>query len=366
MKPSPFAAGVACATWMVFAAPSLRGEELDPKVKASVNKGLEWLAKNQNRDGHWEAAGGQYAPAMTGMAGMAMLAEGSTTREGKYANNIRKARDWFITRSQPNGLLCKPGGMEAGRYMHGHGYALLFMASVYGEEEDSDSRRKLEDVLTRAVQFSSKAQTSAGGWGYVSALDGGDFAEGSVTITQMQGLRAARNAGIVVPKEVIDKATKYLIDKCTFPDGQVGYLPGRRAISPGLTAAGIACMFSAGEYNHPAVKKWLGYLAKNVSPLSGGAGRQGHDEYTHYYYAQCLYILGDDGYGRIFSDAKPSDRLTWSAYRKPTFDAIIRAQSSDGSWTGQSNWSHIGPVYVTAVYLTILQLDKGTLPIYMR
>jgi hypothetical protein len=343
-----------------------RADELDLNVKKAVDKGLDWLAKNQNRDGHWEASGGQYAPAMTGMAGMALLMEGSTTREGKYANNLRKARDWFISHCQPNGLLCKPGGIEAGRYMHGHGYALLFMASVYGDEEDDGNRQKLEDVLTRAVQFSAKAQTSAGGWGYVSSVDGGDFAEGSVTITQMQALRAARNAGIVVPKETIDKATKYLIDKCTFPDGQVGYLPGRRAISPGLTAAGIACLFSAGDYQNPAVKKWLGYAAKNIAPLSGGAGRQGHDEYTHYYYAQCLYFLGDDGYSRFFPNDKATDKPTWSAYRKPTFATLVRAQASDGSWSGQSNWSHIGPVYVTAVYLTILQLDKGTLPIYMR
>src|SRR5260370_37204180 len=106
MKATSFAAGVACAMWIAFAAPSLRADELDPKVKNAVNKGLSWLAKIQNRDGHWEAAGGQYAPAMTGMAGMAMLMEGSTTREGKYANNIRKARDWFLAHSQTNGLLC--------------------------------------------------------------------------------------------------------------------------------------------------------------------------------------------------------------------------------------------------------------------
>ena len=366
MKATLLAVGAACALGVSAMSFPARAEELEPKVKEAVNKGLEWLAKNQNRDGHWEAPGGQYAPAMTGMAGMAMLMEGSTTREGKYSNNIRKARDYFIARCQPNGLLCRPGGIEAGRYMHGHGFALLFLASVYGEEEDDSSRRKLEDVLTRAVQFSSKAQTSAGGWGYVSAADSGDFAEGSVTVTQMQALRAARNAGIVVPKEVIDKATKYLIEKCTFPDGQVGYLPGRRAITPGLTTAGVACMFSAGEYSNPAVKKWFGYISKNLAPLGTGGGRQGHDEYTHYYYAQCLYILGDDGYTRLFPDAKANEKLTWSAYRKPTFDYLVRNQASDGSWSGQSNWSHIGAVYVTAVNLTILQLDKGTLPIYMR
>ena len=43
--------------------------------------------------------------AMTALAGMAMLMEGSTLREGKYSNQIRRAVDWFVDRAQPNGLL---------------------------------------------------------------------------------------------------------------------------------------------------------------------------------------------------------------------------------------------------------------------
>ena len=36
-----------------------------------------------------------------------------------------------------------------------------------------------------------------------------------------------------------------------------------------------------------------------------------------------------------------------------------------GGWTGSGSYG-IGPVFVTAVNLTILQLDKGILPIYQR
>jgi len=173
-----------------------RAEELPPKYQAAVNKGLEWLAKQQYRDGHWDANGGQYPMAMTALAGMALLMEGSTIREGKYADKIRRAVDWFISRSQRNGLLGNPNNpMEGGRYMYGHGFGTLFLASVYGEEEDADRRKKLEDVLTRAVQFIGEAQSTTGGWNYVSNKDGGgDGHEGSVTITQMQALRAARIA----------------------------------------------------------------------------------------------------------------------------------------------------------------------------
>ena len=98
-----------------------------------------------------------------------------------------------------------------------------------------------------------------------------------------------------------------------------------------------------------------------------GAGRAGHDEYTHYYYAQTLYVLGDDGFGKLFPDSKPEDRPTWSKYKKPTFEAIAKGQAGDGSWAATGQWANYGgPIYVSSVYLAILQLDKGTLPIYMR
>src|SRR5581483_7342070 len=157
----------------------------------------------QYPDGHWEANGGRWPTAMTAMAGMALLMEGSTIRDGKYADRIRKATDWLMEHAQTNGLIGNPRNpIESSHYVHGHGYAMLFLAQVYGEEEDRDRRRKLEKILTKAVEFSGNAQTKQGGWGYVSAKDSGDADEGSTTITQLQGLRAARNAGIVVPKKI--------------------------------------------------------------------------------------------------------------------------------------------------------------------
>src|SRR5437879_292634 len=249
MKRSLF---LAVVVGLLIAAPA-RTDEVPKEYKAAIEKGLAWVAKDQQRDGHWEAFGGNYPVTMTALGGMSLLMEGSTMREGKYAERIRKAVDWLMARSQPNGLIGNPNiPGEAGRYMYGHGFATLFLACVYGEEDDADRRKKLEDILTRAVQFTGKAQTSRGGWGYVSAADGSDFDEGSVTITQVQGLRAARNAGIVVPKSVIDKSQEYL-KNCTTGRGGVIYSlqSGGGGERPPLTAAAVACMFSAGEYNSP-------------------------------------------------------------------------------------------------------------------
>ena len=215
---------LASAAGLVLAPAFSYADEVKVDVQESIRKGLDYLAKNQNKsEGNWEAQGGAYPTSVTGLAGMALLMEGSTMREGKYSQNIKKAVEWFMKRSQPNGLLGNPNNpTEASRYMYGHGFGLLFLASVYGEEEDEKRRKDLEKLLTKAVEFTCKAQTDKGGWGYVSASEGGNFDEGSVTITQLQPLRAARNAGIVVPKECINKSIDYL-KKSTSSDGGVIY-----------------------------------------------------------------------------------------------------------------------------------------------
>ena len=87
------------------------------------------------------------------------------------ADNIKRAVDYLMSKAQPNGMIGSPNTPgEAGRYMYGHGFALMFLSCVYGEEKDADQRRKLEGVLVRAAKFTRDAQTSRGGWGYVSGI----------------------------------------------------------------------------------------------------------------------------------------------------------------------------------------------------
>jgi hypothetical protein len=351
------------------------GDEIPEKYRPTVDKGLQYLVKQQFKDGHWGANGDQYPVSMTGLAGIALLMEGSTIREGKYATNIRRAADWLMERSMKgnnrDGLIGNPDHpSETGRYMYGHGFATLFLAMTYGDEEDKERREKLKDILTRAVKYIAAAQSTQGGWFYTSKVDGHDQDEGSVTITQIQPLRACRNAGIPVPKQVIKKGHDYLKNSTTQRGGVV-YSLGRGGMNapvggerPALTAAAIACLFSAGEYKDELVKKWFKYCQTAI-PLGSGGVRLGHDEYTHLYYAQALYVLGDDGWEKMFWATPVDHRLTWSAYRRSMFDHLAQTQNSDGSWPGGGGFS-VGPVYSTAIYSIILQLDKGAVPFFQR
>jgi squalene cyclase len=179
----------------VFAVGDSQTLKVMAAYQPNVDKGLQWLVKQQARDGHWEGLQGSYPIPLTAIAGMALLAEGSTPHQGKYAKEIDNAVEYLLSRTQPNGLI---GDMrdprEQNQYMYGQGFATLFLAQAYGEETDERYRQHLERVLKRACDFIAKSQTKLGGWYYTSALDGNENDEGSTTITQVQALRAARNA----------------------------------------------------------------------------------------------------------------------------------------------------------------------------
>ncbi len=328
--------------WFVGAGPRRARAAMDPKVKSAVERGLDWVAKSQSRVGRWDAQN-QYRVPMTALAGIALLAEGSTTTQGKYAESLRRATDYLMAQTKANGLI---GEINDHRYTYGHGFSMLFLSQVLGEEEDMQRRKRLTEVLTKAVDFCIKAQTPAGGWGYVSAKDGGNFDEGSTTVTQVQGLRGCRNAGIPVPREGIEKAVKYIHD-CTMPDGGICYSSKNRGSSrPAITAAAVACLFNAGEYKSDYVNKLLDFCKRNLFDVNNPRNAFGHWHYTYYYYSQALYrMAGKD----------------WEEFRKNMHGKVLKEQSAEGYWSG-----NIGPIYVSALNLTMLQLENAYLPIYQR
>jgi hypothetical protein len=271
--------------------------------------------------------------------------EGSTTSQGRHAEAIRLAVDYLVSRSRTNGLIGDPKGDD--RYTYGHGFAMLFLSQVLGEEEDERRREELVSVLAKAVVFSGRAQTKDGGWGYVSAKDGNDFDEGSTTITQVQGLRGCRNAGIPVPREIIDKAIGY-IHACTLPDGGVQYSSKGGGGRPAISAAAIACLFNAGEEDDTHVPRMLAYAKRHLGSI--GNNSFGHWHYAHFYYAQVMYRDGGPG---------------WDTYRGQVEKRLVSEsqRDRDGAFWPQG---YIGTVYTTATNLVILQLDKGSLPIFQR
>ena len=319
--------------------PTAHADEVDDAVRGS----LDYLVSIQKRQGYWEAQRGEYRVAMTALAGTALLAEGSTSTTGRYSKSIGRAVDFLLAVSQENGLI---GYRNDGHYTYGHGFSMLFLSQVYGEEEDIRRREEIRKVLTSAVEFCAASQTTRGGWGYVSAKEGQDFDEGSTCITQVQGLRACRNAGIPVSKEIIDSAKKY-IAACTTKNGGVQYSIRGGGERPPITAAALAALFNAGEYDTDLTRNMRTYCDRTIWPGKSLKSNTGHWHYMHFYYAQVIYRQGGD---------------RWKKYRKEVTKKLLNEVGSNGGWPD----GRVGAVYATAINAIVLQLDKGFLPIYQR
>ena len=327
-----------------------RAEEVLPKhvtpetIKA-VRAGLDYLARTQSDDGAWhDNAGGQaYPVSVTALAGTALLASGSTPTRGPYAPQVQETVEFLLKCSTKSGLITGPGE-ESGRPMHGHGFALMFLALAYGMETNEGRLTQAQEVIENAVSLTARGQSAAGGWTYIPGA--GD--EGSVTVTQVQALRAAHNGGFLVPRGTIEEAVRY-IERCSTPEGGICYSLGsgggpRLAIS----AAAVATLYNAGEYDAPVAEHCLDYVWKQFRGQPGWSKGGGHDFYTHLYASQAYYMAGDEYWDEYFPDAR---------------DTLLKMQNADdGSWTGDG----IGPTYGTAIALIILQLPYKFLPVYQR
>jgi hypothetical protein len=228
--------------------------------------------------------------------------------------------------------------------MHGHGFALLFLACAYGSETKPARRDKIKLVIEKAVKLTSEGQSADGGWTYIPGA--GD--EGSVTVTQVQALRAAHNAGLAVPRGTIAEAVNY-IEKCSTSEGGISYSlrSGGGSRLP-ISAAAVATLYNAGQFDAPVANRCLEYVWRHFENSKNFSKGGGHDFYCQLYAAQAFYMAGDK---------------YWDTYFPGTRDQLINMQNKgDGSWTGDG----IGQVYGTSIALIVLQLPYKYLPVYQR
>lgn len=328
---------------------NLLPKHFDERTQKAIEAGLTFLANNQTPDGSFRNArdGATYPVTMTSLAGMAFLAGGNTTSRGPYADNVKKALRYILAQADPNtGIIA--AGSENGRTMYPHGFAMLFLASAYGMESNDDVRDRMKTVIEKGIKLIASAQSNLGGWYYTP--NSGD--EGSVTVTQLQALRAAHNAGFIVPEDVIKKAIQYL-EMCRTPEGGIRYSfnSGNQTRLP-ISAAALPCFYSTGDYESEMAEACLEYVFRSYC-LNGNdkswSKSGGHDFYGHYYAAQAFYQAGDDYWDTYFPVAR--DQLLQ-----------MQGQGGQGAWNGDG----VGPVYGTALALTILQLPYKYLPIYQR
>lgn len=312
------------------------------ETKLSVDRGLQYLrSKQQDSSG---ALGGHYMVATTSLAGLAVLGAGYTPADPRFGGILLGGLRYLKQQSaRTSGFITES---EDESRMHGHCYAILFLAELLGSLPPEDER-EVSGLIRRGVRVIELAQSRRGGW-YYGADNRRDEDEASVTVCALQALRAARNVGFAVDSKRIEDAVKYVED-CQTPDGSFCYTyDARNRTTFALTVAALSTLNAAGVYRSPKLQPGLDFVTRELESARSywKAVEEEYSFYGNLYAAQTLHQEGGSLWPKWYSSVRAH---------------LFSRQRVDGSWE-----SRFGDEYATAVALLILEVPLGYLPIFQR
>jgi len=177
-----------------------------------------------------------YRVAMTGLALLAFTGGGNSHRDGKYRRRVQDAVRWLAKRQEKDGSFHAAGTPAAEREMYGDAIATLALAELYRVTETS----LIKASLTRAIRHIERAQAPYAGWRY---QPGAIESDTSVTAWAILALSSAQRGGLEVNPMVWAGARGWLSDVTENRTFRVGYNRRGRG-SLGMTAGGLLLMLS--------------------------------------------------------------------------------------------------------------------------
>lgn len=318
------------------------GDPVPRDVRDMYDRGLQFLTANQDADGCWPS--GHRGPGVAGMALMCFLASGEDPNYGIYSGNVRRSIRFIIGQQDA----------ETGYYgisMYHHGFAMLGLAEAYGAVDErtlwNDSPEGEQKTIGQSLELAVRAAVTSqknnpfGAWRYSPS---GNEADTSVAGSVLMGLFAARNAGIEVPDDAIDRAIAFFV-KMTAESGQVAYSGGVGGFNESLARISIgALVYSiARRKDLPQFNQTMVYLKDKAK---GGSSGHGGIEYQSYYQAQALF---------------QGDLEAWRSWNKQLIARLKSEQKVSGGFDGTQ-----GPYVATTLSLLALAVNYRFLPIYER
>lgn len=346
------------------------------RIDESSNRGLAWLAKQQQRDGSFPTLpNGQ--PGVTSLCVLAFMAHGHLPGDGPYGRQLELAVDFVVSCQKRNGMLAQvlpdretiPRNVShqvGSAAVYNHAFAGLLLSEAYAMHSLKKAER-IRPVIEQALDATLEMQNfpkdrpvDEGGWRYLDDNDRQD-SDLSVTGWELMFLRSAKNAGFDVPQEPIDRAIGF-VRRCFREDyATFTYkLVRENRTSRGMSGAGILALAHAGQHNTREAQlagDWLlKYGFERYNEGSPASRRSRNDDPYHYGLFTCcqaMYQLGGHH---------------WQQFFPPTAEVILANQRSSGSWSPENvrRDARFGSAYTTALCLLALGAPNQLLPIFQR
>jgi hypothetical protein len=332
----------------------------EDKTDLAIRRAVSFLVTQQDKDGaiqsKWMWAN---KTATTALAIMAMASVGHQPADESVEGHCMRKALTYILQPENQDVDGYFGGADGSR-MYGHGIITLTLAELLGMGADVSQDKLITERCKAAVQLILRAQavnkggTDEGGWRYTPDSYDSDL---SASVWQVSALRAAKNAGLEVPKRAIDRAIEYIKGTYYSPrDGSgrptdlksaCAYGVNGRAPIYSTAAAGLLSLQMCGRYEGQEVTSSADWLLE-TKPDPDGLWFY----YGTYYYSQGMYQRG----GKYADVAKKSAE-----------DALLPRQAADGSWSAtQHREVEAGTVYCTSLGVLALAVKYHFLPIYQR
>ncbi|MGI9012685.1 MAG: hypothetical protein ACR2GY_00380 [Phycisphaerales bacterium] len=347
-RPNPFAQR----------SPERRAELLEAmggsrETERAVALALEWLARHQSEDGHWDAdefdahcrACGGTSPAkidvaLTSLALLAFLGSDHNHLDpGLYREVVASAITWLLRQQRVQEFV----GCFGDETLYSHGIATIAITEAYAMTNDP----RLAEPARKAVEFIlASPSRRTGGWRYAPEQDG----DTSVTGWQVMAIASARRAGIAVPPGELQHVQQWM-ESVRHPDepGRYAYQPGRQ-YTDAMTAEGMFIQQLLGiDRTHEDMHASSAYLLDHLPDWRNDAN-------TYYWYYGTLAMFHHGGSG-------------WERWNKALKEQLIANQRTDGkargSWDPADAWATTGGrVYQTAICALSLEVYYRYLPIY--
>ncbi|WP_105043939.1 prenyltransferase/squalene oxidase repeat-containing protein [Rubritalea profundi] len=343
---APLAAQETPANAPLVAAASASAEaeapEMSEQAEKAIERGLKFLISSQNKDGSWsskdpkKAGDGGYSIAGTSLALMAFMVEGHFPGFGPYGNALDRAKDYLLKRSKDSAT----GAM--GVKMYEIGLYTIAMSELWGMTSDPDDNKEIQVALERVVEVILRSQSPLGGWRYAPRPDAGQ--DTSVTAMVFVSLASAREAGVLVPTETIERLTGYLRDQA-FDEQRGGFGYQGKGYTIACTAGGVYAAQLAGNRDAEWVQQALTTLENEPKMFS--RKENGHFYYSHYYAMQAMVQAGEEHYARWYPKIS---------------EALISLQQPNGSWQEKElDYPHKTPMSII-----ILGTPNRYIPVYQR
>lgn len=318
----------------------------------AVNAGLDWLVRNQSRDGTWSLKGPfsdgtqlENRSAATAMALLCFLGAGHTHVSGDHQKTVARGLDALLKRQGSNGDFYRIDGTQSeipNHHLYTHAQGLI----VVCEAAAMTGEARFMEAAQKAIAFAEESQAPEGGWRYVPKQE----SDLSVTGWFVIGLQSARMAGLEVKESTWEGISRFLA-RCHHEDGvrfiyKKGYEP-----TLAMTAEGLLCRQYVGwGRDEPALQDGVAYLSAH--PVNWNE----KDFYYWYYAAQVMHNMEGEAW------------QSWNSVMREVIPANQQRSGRDrGSWDPEGDrWAMTGGgrLYSTCLMLLTLEVYYRHLPLY--